>query len=157
LKVDLRQTLRTGWVALLRAASVALLVVLGAPAALCQGTSAEDDAIAQSLAEMLRDARAIVSDNQSRINDPELGDKGLTADVVIEQAIETYKKNTGVDPLSIDPASRHSRLLRAMMGAIREVRHQSAGDQRQGDRLQGLHSGRVWTARCRVLRTPCER
>ena len=119
--MDLRQTLRTGWVALLRAASVALLVVLGAPAALCQGTSPEDDAIAQSLAEMLRDARAIVSDNQSRINDPELGDKGLTADVVIEQAIETYKKNTGVDPLSIDPASRHSRLLRAMMGAIREV------------------------------------
>src|SRR5438105_5680046 len=84
-------------------------------------TADEDAAIAQSLAEMLRDARAIVSDNQGRINDPEIGDKGLSAKIVLDQAVETYKKNTGVDPATIDPTSRHGRLLRAMMAAINEV------------------------------------
>lgn len=81
----------------------------------------EDAAIAQSLAEMLRDARAIISSNQSKINDPEIGDKGLTAKVVLDQAMDTYKKNTGVDPATLDPSSRHRRLLRAMMAAIGEV------------------------------------
>jgi len=100
---------------------IAVLALGGAPAALAQTVSAADEAIAQSLAEMLRDARAIISDNQSRINDPELGDKGLTADVVLTQAMETYKKNMAVDPTTIDPASKQGRLLRAMMAAIREV------------------------------------
>jgi hypothetical protein len=36
---------------------------------------------------MLRDARAIVSDNQSRINDTEIGDKGPSAKVVLDQAV----------------------------------------------------------------------
>jgi uncharacterized protein DUF3365 len=83
--------------------------------------ASDDDMIARSLAEMLRDARAIVSDNQSAINDPELGDKGLSAKVVLDQAMQTYKRNSGVDPMSIDPNSRHGRLLRAMMAAITEV------------------------------------
>ena len=92
------------------------------PASFGQQPPAEEDAkIAQSLAEMLRDARAIISNNQSRINDPEIGDKGLTGKVVLDQAAEAYKKNTGVDPTTIDPASRHGRLMRAMMGSITEV------------------------------------
>ena len=99
-----------------------LLIVMIMPASFGQQPPAEEDAkIAQSLAEMLRGARAIISDNQSRINDPEIGDKGLSAKVVLDQAVETYKKNTGVDPMTIDPASRHGRLLRAMMAAITEV------------------------------------
>lgn len=100
------------------------VLLLGAAAAgsLAAPDPAEDDAkIAQHLAEMLRDARAIISNNQGRINDPELGDKGLTAQVVLDQAMQTYKKNTGVDPMTINPASRDGRLLRAMMGAITEV------------------------------------
>src|SRR5437763_13929999 len=83
--------------------------------------AAEDAAIAQSLAEMLRDARAIISNNQSKINDPEIGDKGLTAKLVLDQASDNYKKNTGVDQATLDPNSRHGRLLRAMMAAIGEV------------------------------------
>jgi hypothetical protein len=92
------------------------------PASFGQQPPAEEDAkIAQSLAEMLRDARAIISNNQGRINDPEIGDKGLSAKVVLDQAVESYKKNTGVDPMTIDPASRDGRLLRAMMAAITDV------------------------------------
>ena len=99
-----------------------VLIVAAASVALAATEPADDDAkIAQHLAEMLRDARAIISDNQSRINDPNIGDKGLTAQVVLDQALQTYKKNTGVDPTTIDPRSRDGRLLRAMMGAITEV------------------------------------
>jgi hypothetical protein len=84
--------------------------------------SAENDmAIAQSLAEMLRDARAVISDKQDLINDPQLVDKHLTGEVVLDEAVAKYKKNTGVDPKSIDPGSRQGRSLRAMMAAIVEV------------------------------------
>lgn len=78
-------------------------------------------AIAQSLAEMLRDARTVISDQQDLINNPQLGDKDLTGKVVLDQAIARYSKNTGVDPRKLDPASREGRLLRAMMAAIVEV------------------------------------
>ena len=99
-----------------------LLIGVLASAAFAAPEPAEEDAkIAQSLAEMLRDARAIVSDNQGRINDPEIGDKGLSAKIVLDQAVEAYKKSTGVDPATIDPATRHGRLLRAMMASITEV------------------------------------
>ena len=80
--------------------------------------SDEDAAIAQSLAEMLRDARAVVSNNQDLINNPELGDKHLTGQVVLDQAVKSYAKATGSDPATIDPKSRQGRLLRAMMVAI---------------------------------------
>lgn len=100
------------------------LVLIGTAASIAfaaSDTAEEDSKIAQHLAEMLRDARAIISNNQSRINDPEIGDKGLTAQVVLDQASQTYKKNTGVDATTIDPNSRDGRLLRAMMAAITEV------------------------------------
>lgn len=98
------------------------LMLIGVASVSIAAEPAEEDAmIARSLAEMLRDARAIISNYQSKINDPELGDKNLSAKVVLDQAIETYKKNTGVDPATVDPNSRHGRLLRAMMASITEV------------------------------------
>jgi hypothetical protein len=105
------------------AAAVAILVAAAAPAAghAQPATPQEDAVIAESLAEMLRDARAIISNNQPRINDPELGDKGLSGRVVLDQASETYKAHTKLDPMAIDPSSRHGRLLRALMAAITEV------------------------------------
>ena len=78
-------------------------------------------AIAQSLAEMLRDARTVISDQQDLINNPQLGDKHLTGEVVLEQAVAKYSADTGIDPRKLDPASRQGRLLRAMMAAIVEV------------------------------------
>jgi len=78
----------------------------------------EDAAIAQSLAEMLRDARTVISNNQELINDPELGDKHLGGQVVLDQAVKSYRKATGNDPAASDPNSRQGRLLRAMMAAI---------------------------------------
>ena len=74
--------------------------------------------IAQSLAEMLRDARAVVSNNQDLINNPDLGDKHLTGQVVLDESVKRYQEATGIDPTKIDPNSRQGRLLRAMMAAI---------------------------------------
>ena len=74
--------------------------------------------IAQSLAEMLRDGRAVVSNNQDLINNPDLGDKHLTGQVVLDQSVKRYQEATGIDPTKIDPNSRQGRLLRAMMAAI---------------------------------------
>jgi len=107
-------------VACLRAALLALLIAgLTASAAVGAAPSADEDAvIAQSLAEMLRDARTVISNDQDLINNPELGDKHLTGQVVLEQAVKSYAKATGSDPTIIDPKSRQGRLLRAMMGAI---------------------------------------
>jgi hypothetical protein len=85
------------------------------------GPAEDDMGIAESLAEMLRDARAVVSDKQDLINDPQQGDKHLTGEVVLSDAVALYKRNTGVDPKKIDPASRQGRLLRAIMAAIVEV------------------------------------
>src|SRR5204863_306109 len=72
-----------------------LLVGMSSMVAFAQQKTAEEDAtIAQSLAEMLRDARAIISNNQARINDPEIGDKGLSAKIVLDQAVQPYSEMT---------------------------------------------------------------
>lgn len=86
-----------------------------------QAEPADDANIAKSLADMLRAARQVISSNQARINDPNLGDKGLTGQVVLQQAVDIYKKTTGTDPASIDPTSRLGRLMHAQMDAIVEA------------------------------------
>ena len=98
-----------------------MIVVFGLSAAPLRAGADDDAAIAKSLADMLRAARQVISNNQTRINDPNLGDKGLSGQVVLQQAVEIYKKTTGTDPAAIDPATRHGRLLHAQMDAIVEV------------------------------------
>jgi hypothetical protein len=83
--------------------------------------SVDDDAqITKSLATMLRAGRTVVSRNQERINDPNIGDKGLDGKTVLAEAVKIYKE-TGVDPLSIDAKSRHGKLIRMQMDSIVEV------------------------------------
>lgn len=96
-----------------------LIAGLTAAAAVAASPPADEDAvITQSLAEMLRDARTVISNNQDLINNSELGDKHLSGQVVLEQAVKGYAKATGKDPTKIDPNSRQGRLLRAMMASI---------------------------------------
>jgi hypothetical protein len=105
------------------AAVLAVILLCGAPipAFAAPEAAGDDPAIAQSLAEMLRDARTVVSNNQELINNPDIGNKGLTAKAVLDEAVQLYKAHMGVDPTTIDPGSRHGRLLRAMMDSIVEV------------------------------------
>jgi hypothetical protein len=81
----------------------------------------EDERTARSLATLLRAARTVISNNQTLINDAKLGDKGLTADKVLADSLSAYKAQTGIDPASIDPRSRHGRLLRGQMDAVAKV------------------------------------
>jgi hypothetical protein len=81
----------------------------------------EDEHVALSLASMLRAARTVISEKQGLINDPEVGDKGLTGDAVVAQAIENYKAATGTDPRELEPESRHGRLIEAQLAAVKEV------------------------------------
>jgi hypothetical protein len=85
-------------------------------------TPTDDDlAIAQDLAQMLRAGRSVVSANQDLINNPDIGDKGLTGAVVLAKTLAGYKTATGTDAAEIDPASRQGRLLHAEMDSIVEV------------------------------------
>jgi Protein of unknown function (DUF3365) len=81
----------------------------------------DDPAIAKTLADMLRASRTVISNNQARINDPNLGDKGLTGQVVLAEAMKNFKASTGTDPMSIDAGSRQGRLLKAQMDSIAAV------------------------------------
>jgi len=80
-----------------------------------------DAAVAESLATMLQAARTVVSKHQPDINNPDVGDKGLTGAKVLAEAEQGYKDMTGVDPRSIDPKTRQGRLLHAQMDSIVEV------------------------------------
>ena len=105
------------------------IVVLGATS-LSSNLSAGEPAeqvVAAHLAEFLRSARTIISQDQSLINDPSKGDKGLTGDRVVAEATEVYKKRTGEDPATTDPLSKEGRLLRAQMEAIKEVMAENQG------------------------------
>lgn len=83
-----------------------------------QPATDDDREIANSLAAMLRAGRAVISNDAALINDPAVGDKGLDGKTVLAQVVVLYRRATGVDPLSIDPASREGRLLRDEMDAI---------------------------------------
>jgi len=108
--------------------AVLALVVAGLMPSFAAAAAPDDDmAIAQSLAEMLRDARTIISNEQDRINDSQLGDKHVTGKIVLDQAIASYIKATGTDPRKTSPESRQGRLLRAMMQAIVEATDDNQG------------------------------
>ncbi len=96
---------------------LAITLLIGAQA-VASGDPAEDRAIADSLAAMLRAGRAVISANQVRINDPSLGPKGLDGKAVLAAAIAGYTSATGTDPLAIDSASRQGTLMRALMDSI---------------------------------------
>jgi hypothetical protein len=73
------------------------------------------------LADMFRSVRQVVAQNQPLINNPDLGDKGLTGDVVLRQTLGAFREKTGIDPDALEPGSRDARLVSALEASIREV------------------------------------
>lgn len=102
-------------------AVISASLAFGAAMQPVQASSSQDTAIALNLARLLQAARSVISANQALINNPDIGDKGLTGNVVLAAAIEKYKAANNVDPHSVDPKSRKGRLLDAEMEAIKEV------------------------------------
>ena len=83
-----------------RAAMLAAMLLCGAPHRGFAGPepAGDDPAIAQSLAEMLRDARTVISNNQELINNPDIGNKGLTAKIVLDRPCSSTRR------IRVDPA-----------------------------------------------------
>ena len=97
----------------------ALAIATNVPA-LSQSTD-EDAQIAKSLATMLHAERLVISHNQDRINNPNIGDKGLDAKAVLAESVKIYQGIAKADPLSIDPKTRHGKLIRLQMDSTAEV------------------------------------
>ena len=119
--MPLKSVAMRAWGTLMFAFILAVTAPLGAGAVTMPSPPDSDQAIAQSLAEMVRDARTVISNNQDLINNPNIGDKHLTGSAVLGDAVALYKKNTGVDPHSLDKNTRQGRLMADMMAAIVEV------------------------------------
>jgi hypothetical protein len=70
--------------------ALVLAFVTNAPAA--SRTAEEHAQIGKSLATMLRSVRTVISKNQDRINDPNIGNKGLDGKVVLAEASTLYQQ-----------------------------------------------------------------
>src|SRR4051794_3676275 len=81
----------------------------------------QDREIADSLATMLRSGRNVISRNQELINNPAIGDKGLTGKKVLDEAVKLYETARQKDPGTIPQNTRLGKLLRIQMDAIAEV------------------------------------
>jgi uncharacterized protein DUF3365 len=84
-------------------------------------TADDDTQIAKSLATMLRAGRTVISRNQDRINDPNVGDKGLDGKMVLAEAGKLFQQATEIDPSAIHPSSLQGKLIRMQMDSIAEV------------------------------------
>src|SRR3954454_21320461 len=85
------------------------------------GAAPDDERAAALLADMLRSVRQVVAQNQPLINNPDLGDKGLTGDVVLRQTLGAFREKPGTDPDALEPEPRDARLVSALEASIREV------------------------------------
>ena len=68
-----------------------------------------------------RAARGVVAKNQKLINDASIGDKGLSADVVLTKTKENYKKATGNDFKMADAGTLKAEAQTALLNSIRNV------------------------------------
>ncbi len=76
---------------------------------------AGEEDTAKEMAALFSSGRAVISDNQDQINNADLGDKGLTGDVVVAKAKEKYKEKMGKDVDANDPYQK------AILEAIGDV------------------------------------
>lgn len=77
--------------------------------------TAGQEALAQEAATLFRAARKVISDNQSLINDPEKGDKGLSGEFVVAKAKENFQAATG------QPVNEAEATLKVMLEAAAAV------------------------------------
>ena len=85
------------------------------------GSMEENSAIAHELTTLYRSARAVISKNQSHINDSNLGDKGLSGEYVMEEAKKNYAATTGSE-FSLANASEETTLKRYPLTAHTKAR-----------------------------------
>ncbi|WP_424933538.1 Tll0287-like domain-containing protein [Amaricoccus macauensis] len=73
------------------------------------------------LAEVLRAARDVVSENQDLINDPDIAEKGLTPDVFMGRVRDRFAERNGAPPISPGMTDMQIALVTAQLDSIQEV------------------------------------
>jgi hypothetical protein len=99
------------------------LLAAGGPAL----ATSDEEEMALNLANLLRAGRAVISAKQELINDPTIGDKGLTGDAVLAETVVRFEESTGIDPAAVDPESPMGELFQAQMASIEEVVAEAQG------------------------------
>ena len=84
-------------------------------------TDAEKKEVSVQMTTLFRAARAVISKNQSVINDATKGDKGLSGDAVIAAAKANYLKATGKELITGDASTASGRATTAMLQAVASV------------------------------------
>ena len=120
------------------AATLAAGIFSGSPGSAQQSDDADLD-MALRLAVLLQSARSVIGAEQALINDPAIGDKGLSGQAVLTRATEAYLEKIGTPPLSDDTDPREAELVAAMMASITEVMDANAGSiNREGVAFKGF-------------------
>ena len=100
---------------------IATVLGLGFMAGQVAAAGDADLEIGNKLADMLRAGRKVVSANQPLINDPSIGDKGLTGAKLVRDAETVYAERTGAPLLGDALSKRDRRLLDAQLQAMRQI------------------------------------
>ncbi len=103
--------------------SAVLLWMLTFGSGICAAalTEAEKDDIGRSVTKLFRATRAVISQNQKLINDPNTGNKGLTGDVVIKKAWENYNKLSNTKSMDVALNPYKGEIIKSFEEAIRDV------------------------------------
>jgi hypothetical protein len=100
---------------------------------------AEDVDMASRLAELLRAGRSVVSNYQTLINDPTIGDKEIDSSRFVKEAVALYSERVAQEPFSGDLTERDRRLVQAQLDAMREVLDEHQDDiNREGIGFKGF-------------------
>lgn len=94
-------------------------IALSAPSA--SATQSQDTAVGEHLAALLRAGRGVISKHQDIINNPDLGDKGIDGESVVDEALATYTEKIGAPPVSDTTAEPERHLMQALIDSMREV------------------------------------
>lgn len=81
----------------------------------------KEEIIAKAIVDYLDSGRSVLAQNQTLINDPSKGDKGFTPEVYEAQVREAFKKKTGLDIKTQDPADPVGMTLISLHKAAMEV------------------------------------
>ncbi len=84
-------------------------------------TEAQKDDIGSSVTKLFRATRAVISQNQKLINDPNIGDKGLTGETVTKKAWENYNKLSNKESMDISLNPFKGEIIKAFEQATNEV------------------------------------
>lgn len=80
--------------------------------------SAKIEAVSHEITTLYRSSRKVISDNQALINDASKGNKGLSAEHVIEKTKENYQQATGK---ALDLSDDNANAKQAVLDSVKEV------------------------------------